>query len=66
MKPHATKIFQHIVNALGAYVQSLFVAANVNTPPGMWILRPWVSGTHWKTGSVVSHDIILHEALVGY
>ncbi|KAJ8707354.1 hypothetical protein PYW08_010606 [Mythimna loreyi] len=31
MKPHATNIFQDIVNALGAYVQSLFVASNVNT-----------------------------------
>ncbi|CAF4924158.1 unnamed protein product [Pieris macdunnoughi] len=34
MRPHATNIFQDIVNALGAYVQSLFVAANVNTQPG--------------------------------
>jgi hypothetical protein len=34
MKPHATNIFQDIVNALGAYVQSLFVASQVNTPAG--------------------------------
>uniref|UniRef100_A0A2A4JFB6 Mon2/Sec7/BIG1-like HUS domain-containing protein n=1 Tax=Heliothis virescens TaxID=7102 RepID=A0A2A4JFB6_HELVI len=34
MKPHATNIFQDIVNALGAYVQSLFVASNVNTAAG--------------------------------
>ncbi|KAJ0171046.1 hypothetical protein K1T71_013245 [Dendrolimus kikuchii] len=47
MKPHATNIFQDIVNALGAYVQSLFVAANVNTPAGSAGI-PQQSGFYWK------------------
>ncbi|XP_050555397.1 protein MON2 homolog isoform X2 [Spodoptera frugiperda] len=47
MKPHATNIFQDIVNALGAYVQSLFVASNVNTPAGSAGI-PQQSGFYWK------------------
>ncbi|CAB3242619.1 unnamed protein product [Arctia plantaginis] len=47
MKPHATNIFQDIVNALGAYVQSLFVASNVNTPSGSAGI-PQQSGFYWK------------------
>ncbi|XP_037294951.1 protein MON2 homolog isoform X2 [Manduca sexta] len=47
MKPHATNIFQDIVNALGAYVQSLFVASNVNTPAGSSGI-PQQSGFYWK------------------
>ncbi|KPJ04584.1 Protein MON2-like [Papilio xuthus] len=35
MKPHATNIFQDIVNALGAYVQSLFVANQLNQHLGL-------------------------------
>ncbi|XP_054718862.1 protein MON2 homolog [Uloborus diversus] len=30
MKPHSTKIFKDIVNALGSYVQSMFIASGVN------------------------------------
>ncbi|XP_026734031.1 protein MON2 homolog isoform X2 [Trichoplusia ni] len=47
MKPHATNIFQDIVNALGAYVQSLFVASNVNTAAGSSGI-PQQSGFYWK------------------
>ncbi|XP_026318192.1 protein MON2 homolog isoform X2 [Hyposmocoma kahamanoa] len=47
MKPHATNIFQDIVNALGAYVQSLFVATQVNTPLGVSGI-PQQSGFYWK------------------
>ncbi|XP_045525596.1 protein MON2 homolog isoform X2 [Pieris brassicae] len=47
MRPHATNIFQDIVNALGAYVQSLFVAANVNTQPGSTGV-PQQAGFYWK------------------
>ncbi|GBO99887.1 Protein MON2 homolog [Eumeta japonica] len=47
MKPHATNIFQDIVNALGAYVQSLFVASQVNTPAGASTI-PQHSGFYWK------------------
>ncbi|CAG9796215.1 unnamed protein product [Diatraea saccharalis] len=36
MRPHATNIFQDVVNALGAYVQSLFVASQVNTTAGQY------------------------------
>ncbi|KAF8790147.1 Protein MON2 like protein [Argiope bruennichi] len=32
MKPHSTKIFKDIVNALGSYVQSMFVVSNTNNP----------------------------------
>ncbi|GFU23215.1 protein MON2 homolog [Nephila pilipes] len=32
MKPHSTKIFKDIVNALGSYVQSMFLASNTNNP----------------------------------
>ncbi|KPJ19291.1 Protein MON2-like [Papilio machaon] len=39
MKPHATNIFQDIVNALGAYVQSLFVANQINQQLGMYRLH---------------------------
>ncbi|XP_072291285.1 protein MON2 homolog isoform X1 [Eucyclogobius newberryi] len=40
MKPHSTKVFRDIVNALGSFIQSLFIvpnagnAAAVNTPAG--------------------------------
>ncbi|XP_045780169.1 protein MON2 homolog isoform X1 [Maniola jurtina] len=47
MKPHATNIFQDIVNALGAYVQSLFVASQVNTPAGSSSI-PQQAGFYWK------------------
>ncbi|XP_060807480.1 protein MON2 homolog [Amyelois transitella] len=47
MKPHATNIFQDIVNALGAYVQSLFVASQVNTPAGASGI-PQQPGFYWK------------------
>ncbi|XP_053618779.1 protein MON2 homolog isoform X2 [Plodia interpunctella] len=47
MKPHATNIFQDIVNALGAYVQSLFVASQVNTPAGASGV-PQQPGFYWK------------------
>ncbi|KAL0859636.1 hypothetical protein ABMA27_010760 [Loxostege sticticalis] len=47
MRPHATNIFQDIVNALGAYVQSLFVASQVNTPAGASGI-PQQSGFYWK------------------
>ncbi|KAK4313902.1 hypothetical protein Pmani_014784 [Petrolisthes manimaculis] len=32
MKPHATKIFQDIVNSLGAFVQSLFISPQSSSP----------------------------------
>ncbi|XP_061380307.1 protein MON2 homolog isoform X3 [Danaus plexippus] len=47
MKPHATNIFQDIVNALGAYVQSLFVASQVNTSAGSSSI-PQQAGFYWK------------------
>ncbi|CAG9109023.1 unnamed protein product [Plutella xylostella] len=47
MKPHSTNIFQDIVNALGAYVQSLFVASQVNTPAGAQGI-PQQPGFYWK------------------
>ncbi|RVE48352.1 hypothetical protein evm_007012 [Chilo suppressalis] len=47
MRPHATNIFQDVVNALGAYVQSLFVASQVNTPAGASGI-PQQSGFYWK------------------
>ncbi|CAH0731493.1 unnamed protein product, partial [Brenthis ino] len=47
MRPHATNIFQDIVNALGAYVQSLFVASQVNTPAGSSSI-PQQAGFYWK------------------
>ncbi|XP_049881621.1 protein MON2 homolog isoform X2 [Pectinophora gossypiella] len=47
MKPHATNIFQDVVNALGAYVQSLFVASQVNTPAGATGIAQQ-SGFYWK------------------
>ncbi|KAI1905467.1 hypothetical protein AGOR_G00016500 [Albula goreensis] len=40
MKPHSTKVFRDIVNALGSFVQSLFIVPSVgnqaaaNAPPG--------------------------------
>lgn len=32
MKPHSTKIFKDIVNALGSYVQSVFIISSSNNP----------------------------------
>ncbi|KFM70814.1 Protein MON2-like protein, partial [Stegodyphus mimosarum] len=32
MKPHSTKIFKDIVNALGSYVQSMFISTNAGNP----------------------------------
>lgn len=32
MKPHSTKIFKDIVNALGSYVQSMFISSNSGNP----------------------------------
>lgn len=34
LRPHATNIFQDIVNSMGAYLQSLFVASQINMPGG--------------------------------
>ncbi|CAG5037481.1 unnamed protein product [Parnassius apollo] len=50
MKPHATNIFQDIVNALGAYVQSLFVASQVNQQVGEYVSSgiPQQAGFYWK------------------
>ncbi|KAI8425793.1 hypothetical protein MSG28_011572 [Choristoneura fumiferana] len=47
LRPHATNIFQDVVNALGAYVQSLFVASQVNTANGASGI-PQQSGFYWK------------------
>ncbi|XP_063370148.1 protein MON2 homolog [Cydia amplana] len=47
LRPHATNIFQDIVNALGAYVQSLFVASQVNTCASAQGI-PQQSGFYWK------------------
>ncbi|XP_013148970.1 PREDICTED: protein MON2 homolog isoform X1 [Papilio polytes] len=47
MKPHATNIFQDIVNALGAYVQSLFVANQLNQQLASSGL-PQQAGFYWK------------------
>ena len=35
LKPHATNIFQDIVNSLGAYVHSLFINPNMVGPASM-------------------------------
>ncbi|XP_037876961.2 protein MON2 homolog isoform X1 [Bombyx mori] len=47
MKPHATNIFQDIVNALGAYVQSLFASPGAAAPPGTSAI-PQQSGFYCK------------------
>ncbi|CAH2060554.1 unnamed protein product, partial [Iphiclides podalirius] len=47
MRPHATNIFQDIVNALGAYVQSLFVASQVNQQVASAGI-PQQAGFYWK------------------
>ncbi|XP_072945824.1 protein MON2 homolog [Epargyreus clarus] len=47
MRPHATNIFQDIVNALGAYVQSLFVAQQVNASIAASGI-PQQAGFYWK------------------
>lgn len=38
LKPHATNIFQDIVNSLGAYVHSLFVNPQLMNQTGMSVL----------------------------
>ena len=32
MKPHSTKVFRDIVNALGSFIQSLFITPNAGNP----------------------------------
>lgn len=39
LKPHATNIFQDIVNSLGAYVHSLFVNPHMMSQTGIDILH---------------------------
>ncbi|XP_041983537.1 protein MON2 homolog isoform X2 [Aricia agestis] len=48
MRPHATNIFQDIVTALGAYVQSLFVAGSATAPAPAGNVTTQQSGFHWK------------------
>lgn len=39
LKPHATNIFQDIVNSLGAYVHSLFVNPQMMSQTGIYVLE---------------------------
>ncbi|KAG9328567.1 hypothetical protein JZ751_012971, partial [Albula glossodonta] len=61
MKPHSTKVFRDIVNALGSFVQSLFIVPSLEafllhvkcrgTHPGLIPITPWVGQDLRGSGS---------------
>ncbi|PIK54493.1 hypothetical protein BSL78_08627 [Apostichopus japonicus] len=61
MKPHSTKIFGNIINALGAFIQSLFVNPAGDKQSGLAVLPlPGVVPSHTLGSRILPHwDLVL-------